>query len=532
MNFHGRISSNVLIGLFIGIWFVFLSVLYSFQMDIPLPLMAEFSWDEYHYLYMIYGVHRSMLNGAIKDLFLYPPHYGYGSIFWIAYGVPSNAFTSYLESESGFFLYVLRLITVLFQCSSALVACKIIQELGSKRLGMLLFFALILFMPGLVLTLKPFSPDYLGVFLILSGIYFLIRGIKSDLEVKLLLLSGIFLGLASSVKLSNAIAVTVYIAFGVCYYLHYGKSILSNFFKGIGAIVCGGAIGFIAGTPSVVFSVSKYYEYLTEVKQINNPNNMFALKGGLFDRFIYWFDNPFTRLFHEFSTVGIRLEYFGYGMVFMILCLISQYLLRKNKRNLNHSLSLSLVLMGILCILITIALTNRVWTWYIISFIFISSIGVVGLLESFLKDLKSLPSNKRNLIFVIVGVIFTSHICYGVVGITTKIKQSQISEKILAEKNLLRQSCTLQIERDFKNAYDHQFYIDHNVPRTPLRRFQLRWCKENVDCFENEMPKMNRERARVVVIRETELPESSRPLWIANGFHIEHCAPGYLLLTR
>lgn len=360
-------------------WAFILIFLWLKDISVPLSALKFISWDEYQYLPEIDIRQKALLRMDLISFFATQEKFGYGDFFFQLYSVLSLPFRFLIANDSPWFLFILRIFTLVFMLGSLLFSFKLAGLVSRRPSESQLILLLILCsMPGLFLVYKPFSPDYLSLFMLLFGFLLICLATKSRSKTSYLF--GFFcIGIGIATKIYAVLLLPIF----YLYALDVSQDRVKIFILSTSAL-CG---GFLAANSSLFFNSPLLFfkKYYLLAMQMSDVNYQHAIKlPGLANRIHAWLDNPETNSLISISTKGISHEFFTVPVLVCIIITIIYYPIKsfdfkcrltKIFDQLTTHKPYIICFIATTALVITIMTTNRVWTWYLISPIFFMAIG-------------------------------------------------------------------------------------------------------------------------------------------------------------
>ena len=336
--------------LFVGLlaWQVVFSIIHwSFDLQFPLAIFFFESWDEFQYLPVLHEYQKALLNSGVLSFLTLRETFGYGDLFWQLYAVLTLPFYFLIEPESSLWLCCLRFVTLALQLLTMFMSWRILGLLGCGDKGRICFSLLLLPMNGLLLLYKPFSPDYLTALLMVVAVWVALRFNKWAI-------AGFFLcGLAIAVKLYSVFLVPI------CFLLAWKKVPMRLLAFSPLLLLC----GFLCANGELV--KTGWDPYATKLanlsSEVNAPNYGHAIQPpGAISYISHWLSNP-KGVPYDINTPGISREYLWWTTI--AFGLYSIWILWRHRR--WEALAISTI--SWLTFFITITITNRVWSWYLLT---------------------------------------------------------------------------------------------------------------------------------------------------------------------
>lgn len=351
-------------GLAISLWVV--------DTRIPLSQLVFTSWDEYDYLFEIDHLQRYLLNFDLFSFFRFPERFGYGNLFFQLYALISLPFAGLKTANSGWFLFVLRSITLFLMLICLCLSFGILSRLSEKPLkSHLVFCVLLLVMPGLLLLYKPFSPDYLSLAFLLSGLFILS---KKTIDLPRFAVSFVLVGLSVATKLYAILALPIFVAalFQVDRERRRRAAV-----TGVFAFV----LGYLLANSNVFFSghANIIRKFIGLTRTMASDSYQHAIpSNGVIDRIASWLSNPNTDSLVGLNSWGVLHEFFSAGILVLatILSAYSLYRWYAAFHEREPLLAHAILPTGFAAMFLTMAATNRIWTWYLIAPVFLTALGL------------------------------------------------------------------------------------------------------------------------------------------------------------
>ncbi len=336
--------------LFVGLlaWQIIFSMIHwCFDLQFPLAIFFFESWDEFQYLPVLHEYQKALLNTGILSFLTLREPFGYGDLFWQVYAVLTLPFYFVIEPESSLWIFCLRIVTLILQLLTMFVSWRILLLLGCGDRGRIWFSLLLLPMNGILLLYKPFSPDYLTALLVVTAVWVALRFNRWAFA------SFFLCGAAIAVKLYSVFLVPVF--FFLCWKKVPVRLLVVSPLLLLCGFLC--ANGELANTGWKPY-VAKLSNLSSEV---NAPNYGHAIQPpGAISYLSHWLFNS-KGVPYDINTPGITREYLWWTTI--AFGLYSIWILWHRR----HWEALTISLIAWLAFLITITITNRVWTWYLLT---------------------------------------------------------------------------------------------------------------------------------------------------------------------
>ncbi len=373
------------------VWTLYLAVAWLSDWRIPTTLWQRVSWDEYQFLPHIHSLQQCLLRGDLVGFFSRPEPFGYGDLFWQIYSVAALPWAGYMETDNPSPLLALRFVTLGFHLASLRLGIMLVHALGQGRTApaSAAFCMLLCFMPGLMLLYKPFSPDYLATFLVLLALLLATRAAASQGSHPLVLtiFASLTMGVALATKAYNVFLLPLFVVALFGFKLpeprRWPVALIAGIF---------GAAGLVLANSSIIStglgSWLAKYQRLSDL--MNSDNHPHVIRPpGFINRLAAWWNNPNSTDLIGINTTGISREFFspiGSGLLVLICLFFLIRRLRSRAQQTEWLPATAFVVVGAVAILLTMATTNRVWTWYLLCPVFVVTVGLSLLLSMELQS--------------------------------------------------------------------------------------------------------------------------------------------------
>lgn len=450
-------------------WFLLLFPSWWQESTLPIAIFESLSWDEYQYLPVLHDYQINLLQSQWFNFLTLNEPFGYGSFFWQIYALVSIQYHDFYFTDSGKILLILRTITFICQISTLLFVVLILKRISHKKNFHWVAIITLLFlapMNGLLLYYKPFSPDYLITLLLIVSIYFLIcfcttKDVKK-LHFIALITGYIIFGMAVGSK-PYAILLSPILLLPIFWqWAKFGKIFWHKILSSIILFLLL-PIGFTLSNLYILQTgINSYYSKLQILNSGMNINDFqHAIQPpGLISRIQHWIFSP-TNSYSGIDTIGISYEYI-HVYIYILLCISMVMLAVKfwKKRYLEpFYLAIILGIISTGCIVLTVLTTNRVWTWYLLPFIYILAIGVGGVAYYALK-------NK----YTIVAIIFILSLHWWILlpGILYEVQTAKENLAVANERVQFYHECIKPYNDVLIKSSAHKAIIKQFRSPTPL----------------------------------------------------------------
>lgn len=361
--------------------FLFLAICWSapllsywlVEADYPIFFQQKLSPDEFQYWQEIDSLQLLLNQSNFFNFVFFKEKFGYGTLFWQIYAFLGYPFRDLSLANDGRFILVLRSINLFFQLLTAYFLTQTHKKWSSSLRSLWTLVLAIAFMPGLLIMWKGYSPDYLSACFFVISIFLASCYLKdSDRSNKYLYFSVLFLGLSTSIKLYIGLFLSIFLLLVFILTIsrsiklnttHFKIVLISIFISFFGVIL--GNLRLLSDPSSFVHLISVFSSVVNSIHYINAmPQNEDYLV-----RFFTWFHNPYSKSFISMSSVGILREFLGYSALLLIF--ISGFLSWFGFRHFKESslirrFIIVLFASSLITFVITIFITNRVWSWYLL----------------------------------------------------------------------------------------------------------------------------------------------------------------------
>ncbi len=354
---------HAFLGLLVAIAFWAGYSLYHWVADLKFPLAMYFhlSWDEFQYIRIVRMYQEALRQNGWASFLSFSEPFGYGTLFWQIYSLLSYPFLGDPNDPSAGFLLSLRTITLFLQAGCLVLTWKILGALGYAGRGQSIAMALLAPMSGLLLLYKPFSPDYLAVFLILLAGWIALRSPRPVWLVFLLI------GAGCATKLTNLLLLPAVVTMMLLY-----RRESRNLAVAVPAFL----LGFLLANTDVAMAgtMQPYVERLRGLSaQMNDPAYMHAIKpASRFNYVLTWLTNSNGR-FVDINSPGIAREFLSYPVLLFSVGTILAFWRTRAILLIGGT--------GLAALFAMMVTTNRVWTWYVILPVFLVAMGAAMGLE-------------------------------------------------------------------------------------------------------------------------------------------------------
>lgn len=419
------------------------------------------------YWQQIDALHLILQKMDIQKLIFFEDKFGYGALFWQFFALVSYPFRHWSESNDGSFIFVLRLINLSFQLLTGFVLLEIHRKIYPKLFSLWSFVLFIAFMPGLFFMWKAYSPDYLSAFSFVLCIYLITCFIQNECKCQRYLYSGLFfLGLSFSLKLYNAfflIGLTPILLIGMFKgKIKFHEKRLIQIFSCLFFLMAGLIIGNLR-------LLSTPYEYLGLLKLhssfVNSHEYVHSMPNSVshIHRFFNWFNNSYSKTYIGLSSRGILSEFFGYPAIILGL-LATYFAIIQNKINgffpTPRGFSPLLLYVSSLMMLSIILLTNRVWTWYLLTPVLLLALSINIVLWQSIEKQNNLSFLKK-----IISLLFILHVLSSVNNLYAKfIEKKEGSLLAFEQLNSEFLSCVEPYIIKSKSYLNKHIYVPYGFP--------------------------------------------------------------------
>jgi hypothetical protein len=516
---NGRPQAPILfwISLFglVSAWSLYLICLWLPFTKVSLPIFFGLSWDEYQYLPYIAALQDDIRRGDFGSFVSFQDTtFGYGAFFWQLYAIATMPFNKWLVSGNGNFLFVLRLLTLFIQCATALFAFAILRRIASRTTSYLVLAAVLVAMPGLLLTYKPFSPDYLATLLALLSTYAGIRALGRDVILEnWLILSSLTFGASVAAKLYNVmLALPLLMLFGA--WLSYSHHSIRSQIDKLWLAVVGAICGFALCNIGTVIDPKTFYRTLRRLSRLmNSPTYMNAIQPpGLITRVSHWFQNPVGTPY-GLNTFGIRSEFFG--ILMLLTMAVTGVLAAQRVRAFKDLLGPVLLFSGAAILMMSVVMTNRVWSWYLLTPVFLVAIGFAACASFLIAD--------RKAVALALAAVIIWHILSGVQGLQAKAEGAQTGLGDAARLTALYKACSEPVLAR-RNLRGDAVILSFGIPYSAIFAERVCWSASPASCIDDKV--------KLLLTRDRDLSAGDREKILGYGFSPDRCSAGYTRYER
>jgi hypothetical protein len=491
-----NLPRQMLAALVSAIWGLYCIVLWNAFAHVPLPIFFGLSWDEYQYLPHIARLQDDLRHLHLRDfLRFWDDRFGYGAAFWQVYAVLSFPFSGWFLHNKGEFMLVLRLITLALQVATVFVSFGIVRRVSSSKASEIILALMLVAMPGLLLTFKPFSPDYLATLTAMLALYSALRrdeGRKWEWGCFLLL------GAATAFKPYNAMMLLALFP------------LLRQRFPWRIAVL-GSVVGFLGANVGAGLHPVAYLRTLSALSAaMNDPSFQSVIHPpGMVSRVAHWFYNLTGR--DKGSAVsGIFPEFYGPAILAAIV-VVSGVTLKQWRKSDGAIILLS----GLAILALSIIVTNRVWTWYVLTPVFLIAIGFAACAGDIIAAMPAMA--------IPVMAVLAVHLWSGISGLHAKAS-SFFAEDGHAKRLIeIYNRCSVPVlaRRDLSGD---AVILSYRTPFRSVLAERICWYGTPDTCVDDGV--------KLLVLKEEDVPPKSRSAIAADGFSETRCVDGYFRFER
>jgi hypothetical protein len=461
----------------LGFSMAYLLTIYLRQAPAPLSFSLTLSWDEYWSMQYTHRLQELLADGHWKQVYFLNDGNGYGALFWWVFTLGSYPMADHFLADSGWFLFILRIINLVFHGLSFFYTYKIMRLLRVGRWGIYFSLAALAVMPGLLLTYKPFSSDYLSTFFAIYGVYRLLAAAMNNFSKGELLFSGFLIGASIGVKINNVSLLLVVASLAVTHFWinksTYKKILISA------ALFFGGGVGGLAfsNPEGVCNPVGRWQQLMRNLKGMQDPSFNHTLHDYDTWRLLdAWYFRVEGGALHGINTIGIREEFIGRAMLALIVLLVffSMGRIKTKLRDPKTLYATSLFFSSLGLLLFICITTNRIWTWYLLTPILLIFAAMSALIDDLVETVKT-KAPASGLVFLgIVPVVLGIHLYLCCGNLSRKYDEANY-ERTAQDLQYQYDNCVVPFKKSHPALSDQEVLIPRYFP------FSLRFQDEYID---------------------------------------------------